>query len=90
MTTERMSAERLEEIRHYVDGGMIGYPEFVAELLRELDAVREEMTKWERECLRWREKWQDEVGPIIRERDEAREECESWKHRAFSIANGDI
>ena len=42
MTTERMSAERLAEIRHYVDGGMIGYPEFVAELLRELDAVREE------------------------------------------------
>lgn len=40
--TERMTPERLKEIRHYVDGGMVGYPEFVGELLRELDAVTRE------------------------------------------------
>ena len=61
MTTERMSAERLAEIRHYVDGGMIGYPEFVAELLRELDAVREELAEYHT-LARWNVERTDDGG----------------------------
>ena len=75
MTTERMSAERLAEIRHYVDGGMIGYPEFVAELLRELDAVREELEGWKtygQIAAQHADEWKSAAFDLQRERDEAR------------------